>query len=75
MCLIYLASAKVTEFHTTDVYYLVAVVIVVVMAEIQEMRGGETERQYTCNVTVRSIHATIVAVEKQKVVHTLSLCL
>jgi len=35
-----LASVEVTEFHTTDVYYLVAVVIVVVMAEIQEMRGG-----------------------------------
>jgi len=46
MCLIYLASADVTEFHTTDVYYLVAVVIVVVMAEIQEMRGGDKEAIY-----------------------------
>ena len=55
-------------------YYLV-VVIVVVMAEIQEMGGGEQERPYTYNVKVRSIRATSVAVEKQKVVHTLSLCL
>jgi len=31
MCSIYLASVEVTEFHTTDVYDLVIVVIVVMM--------------------------------------------
>jgi hypothetical protein len=40
-----LASVEVNEFHTTDVYYSVVVVIVVVMAEIQEMgEGGEKTR-------------------------------
>jgi hypothetical protein len=36
-----LASVEVTEFHTTDVYDLVIVVTVVMMAEIEEMREGE----------------------------------
>jgi len=71
-----LASVEVTEFHTTDVYYLIVVVaIVVVMAEIQEMGegGGENKRgNISIMLTVRHICASIVVVERQKVVHTLN---
>jgi hypothetical protein len=35
-----LASVEVTEFHTTDVYYFVVAVIVVVMAKIWDMGVG-----------------------------------
>ena len=29
--------------------------------------GGEEDKQYMCNATLRHIHATIVAVENQKI--------
>jgi hypothetical protein len=35
----------------------------------------EKDRQYMYNVTLRRVRATTVAVEKQKVLHILSVCL
>ena len=32
------------------------------------------DRQCTCNITMRRVHATIVALEKQYVLHILSVC-
>jgi len=35
----------------------------------------QKDRKFTCNITMRHVHATIVAVEKQKVLHFMSVCL
>ena len=32
------------------------------------------DRQFTCNVTLRHVRVTIVAVEDQKVIHILGVC-
>ena len=36
---------------------------------------GEQDRQCTCKLTLRRVRATISAVEKQQVLHIVSVCL
>jgi hypothetical protein len=38
-------------------------------------RKDEQDRKYTCNVTLTQVSATIVAVEKQWVLHIVTVCL
>jgi len=38
------------------------------------MVGKPQDRKFMCNVTLRSVHATTVAVEKQEVLHILRVC-
>jgi hypothetical protein len=43
--------------------------------KLLEDRGKRTrDRQRTCNVTMRRVRATIVAAEKQKVLHIVCIC-
>ena len=42
---------------------------------MQIMAKGKQDKQCTYNATLRFVCATIVAVERQKVLHILSVCL